>query len=98
MKIKILTLSWCEKCEMLKKQLSIERIKYENVDAEINGKFADSIEDKYMTESYPIILLEDGTKVTVLLNETRLENAKDVIIFDTVEEAIELIKQKLYEV
>ena len=93
MNIRVLTLSWCEKCKELKDRMKSEGIRYEEMDAGINGKYADDVEDKFLVRMYPIIFINLEDRDVVLVKETRLETGENLRTFDTVDDAIEIIKQ-----
>ena len=59
-KVTVLRLSGCIYCEELIRELNIHGIEYTSHDAEEVPDYADWVEDKIGTNTYPIIILEIG--------------------------------------
>ena len=49
--VRLLTLTGCDYCEWLKRELDNEGITYTNIDADMFSDFAESIENHFKTES-----------------------------------------------
>lgn len=79
----------------LKSELSREKIEYVNIDADENSSFADDIEKKFKTKHYPIIFIERNADVITILPETKLETSPILLTFQTIPQAIQLIKQHI---
>lgn len=94
-KIRILTLEYCDACMWLKSELEREKIEYVNIDANSNIDFANDIEKKFQTEFYPIIFMEGETDVITILPATKLEPSPTLLTFQTIPEAINLIKSNI---
>ena len=90
--VRIVTLSDCDYCKWLKSELDAAGISYVNIDADIFSDFADSIEDKLKTESYPMVFIDLGPNVIALVGETDLETNETLRTFDTIPELIGVIK------
>lgn len=91
--IRLLTLSDCDYCMWLKSELDELGITYVNIDANKFSDFADDIEQKFKTESYPIVFIDLGVKVITIVSETELEPSDTLRTFDTIPELIGIIKQ-----
>jgi len=92
-KIRILTLEYCDACNWLKSELKNEKIEFVNIDADQNSDLANSVEEKFKTEHYPIIFLESDKDIITILPETKLEPSPILHTFTTIPQAIELIKK-----
>ena len=90
--VRILTLSDCSYCKWLKSELDAAGISYVNIDADIFSDFADSLENKFGTEHYPMVFIDLGPKVIAILPETNLEISDTLRTFDTIPELIGIIK------
>ena len=64
--VRIVTLGDCDYCIWLKNELDGCGITYINVDAYQFPDFADSIEQKFKTETYPIVFIDLGTSISTL--------------------------------
>lgn len=97
--ITIYTLPYCNYCSLLKGTLDNLEIPYKNIDIEVNPLIGDWLEDTLKTESYPIIYFKkrDGEYIYIL-SDTDLETLKGVRIFNTIEEALEILTQYYYEI
>ena len=91
--VRIMTLEWCDTCTWLKSELDAAGIFYYDIDAEANTEFADSIEDKFKTNKYPIVFLTLPDRVITILSETDLETSPLIRIFDSVPQLVSTIKQ-----
>ena len=91
--VRLLTLEWCDTCMWLKSELDAAGISYVNIDAEQFSDFADEIEDKFKTSTYPIVFLDLGDKVITILPETDLATTDTLRTFDTVPQLVSIIKQ-----
>jgi hypothetical protein len=74
-------------------------IPYTDVDIDVNVLMGDWLEENLKTESYPIIYFKkkDGEYIYIL-SETNLETLNGVRIFNTIEEALEILTQYYYEI
>lgn len=90
--VRILTLSDCDYCIWLKNELDANEISYTNIDAEVFSDFSDEIEEKFKTESYPMVFIDLGSKIIVLVGETNLETSETLRTFDSIPELIGIIK------
>jgi glutaredoxin len=97
--ITIYTLPYCDYCSLLKGTLDKLEIPYTDVDIDVNVLMGDWLEENLKTESYPIIYFKkkDGEYIYIL-SETNLETLNGVRIFNTIEEALEILTQYYYEI
>lgn len=97
--ITIYSLPYCQYCNLLKDTLDKLEIPYTDVDVDVNPLMGDWLEDNLKTESYPIIYFKkrDGEYIYIL-SETNLETLNGVRIFNTIEEALEILGQYYYEI
>jgi glutaredoxin len=97
----VYTLQNCIYCKVLKSKLTEENINYIEItidDGNIGHSMTgDKLEELYKTESYPIIILKNN-EYNVFISKTDLVPRKGIIIFETIEELIIKIKEKLNEV
>ena len=98
-KITVYSLPYCQYCNLLKGTLDKLEIPYTDVDVDLNPIMGDWLEDNLKTESFPIIYFKkrDGEYIYIL-SETNLESLNGVRIFNTIEEAIEILAQYYYEI
>lgn len=104
-RIILYTLENCIYCNVLKGKLNQENIKYLDViidnSSDYNSRLGDTIERFYQTESYPIIEIKTGDLSKILfsfISKTNLVPRENIIIFDTIDELLTKLKQKLNEV
>jgi glutaredoxin len=90
--VRILTLSDCDYCIWLKSELNSCRINYIDIDAEQFSDFSDSIEDKFKTDTYPIVFIDLGPKVVTIVPETSLDTSETLRTFDTIPHLVGIIK------
>ena len=97
--ITIYTLPYCDYCSLLKGTLDKLEIPYTDVDIDVNVLMGDWLEENLKTESYPIIYFKkrDGEYIYIL-SETNLETLNGVRIFNTIEEALEILLEFYYEI
>ena len=97
--ITIYTLPYCDYCNLLKGTLDKLEIPYTDVDIDVNVLMGDWLEENLKTESYPIIYFKkkDGEYIYIL-SDTDLETLNGVRIFNTIEEALEILTQYYYEI
>jgi len=93
--VRLLTLSDCDYCTWLKSELDAEGIAYDNIDVHKFEVFADQIEDKFKTESYPIVFLDLGDKIITIVPETELETSDTLLTFDTIPQLVGIIKKHI---
>lgn len=91
--VRLLTLSDCAYCNWLKSELDAEGIAYDNIDADKFSDFADQVEQKFKTESYPIVFIDLGPKVITIIPETELETSDTLLTFDTIPQLVGIIKK-----
>jgi len=91
--IRLLTLNDCDYCTWLKSELDSCGITYTNIDAEQFSDFADQIEQKFKTESYPIVFIDLGNKIITITPETELETTDTLLTFDTIPQLVNIIKE-----
>lgn len=90
--VRIMTLSDCDYCSWLKSELEGHGISYVNIDADVFNDFSVDIEEKFKTESYPIVFIETGPKVVTIVPETDLDTSETLRTFDTIPELVGIIK------
>ena len=97
--ITVYSLPYCQYCNLLKGTLDKLEIPYTDVNVDLNPIMGDWLEDNLKTESFPIIYFKkrDGEYIYIL-SETNLESLNGVRIFNTIEEAIEILAQYYYEI
>ena len=91
--VRLLTLNDCDYCTWLENELGAEGITYTNIDAEKFSDFADQIEQKFKTESYPIVFIDLGNKIITITPETELETTDTLLTFDTIPQLVNTIKE-----
>ena len=97
--ITIYSLPYCDYCNLLKGTLDKLEIPYTDVDVDMNVLMGDWLEENLKTESYPIIFFRKlPGEYIYILSETNLETLNSVRIFNTIEEAIEILAQYYYEI
>lgn len=97
--ITIYTLPYCDYCSLLKDTLNKLKIPYKDINIDHNPAMGDWLEETLKTESYPIIYFKkrDGEYIYIL-SDTDLETLNGVRIFNTIEEALEILTQYYYEI
>lgn len=97
--ITIYSLPYCDYCNLLKGTLDKLEVPYTDVDVDENVLMGDWLEENLKTESYPIIYFKkrDGEYIYIL-SETNLETLNGVRIFNTIEEALEILLEFYYEI
>ena len=97
--ITVYSLPYCQYCNLLKDTLDKLDIPYTDINIDLNPLIGDHLEDTLKTESYPIIYFKkrEGEYIYIL-SETNLESLNGVRIFNTIEEAIEILAQYYYEI
>ena len=97
--ITVYSLPYCQYCNLLKGTLDKLEIPYTDVDVDTNVLMGDWLEDTLKTESYPIIYFKkrEGEYIYIL-SETNLETLNGVRIFNTIDEALEILLQYYYEI
>jgi len=97
--ITVYSLPYCQYCNLLKGTLDKLEIPYTDVDVDLNPIMGDWLEDNLKTESFPIIYFKkrEGEYIYIL-SETNLETLNGVHIFNTIDEALEILLQYYYEI
>ena len=90
--VRLLTLEGCDYCNWLKSELDGQGISYTNIDARMFSDFSDEVEKKFKTESYPIVFIDLGSKVVIIVPETSLEESDTLRIFNSIPELTGMIK------
>lgn len=97
--ITLYTLSYCNYCQILKKALDKLEIPYSDIDIDSNPDLGDSLEEKFKTEFYPIIYFKKNPgEYIYILSQSDLETLNGVRIFNTIEEALEILLEFYYEI
>ena len=97
--ITIYSLPYCDYCNLLKGTLDKLEIPYTDVDVDMNVLMGDWLEENLKTESYPIIFFRKlPGEYIYILSETDLESLNGIRIFNTIEEALEILTQYYYEI
>ena len=100
-RIILYTLKNCIYCNILKGKLKEENINYTEIiidDGNMGHSMTgDKLEELYKTESYPIVILKNKG-YNVFISKTNLAPQKGVIIFETIDELLIKLKQKLNEI
>jgi glutaredoxin len=91
--IRLLTLSDCDYCMWLKSELDENGITYTNIDADQHPDFTDGIENKFRTDTYPIVFIESNNNIITIVPETKLEASDTLRTFDTIPQLVGIIKQ-----
>jgi glutaredoxin len=77
-KVIVLGLSGCGHCETLINRLKEEKVPFNFLDADKEGKLADKLEALLNTETYPIVILEGLIEKTYLYRVSSINEAKTV--------------------
>ena len=97
--ITVYSLPYCDYCNLLKGTLDKLEIPYTDIDVDTNVLMGYWLENNLKTESYPIIYFRKSPgEYIYILSETNLESLNSVRIFNTIEEAIEILAQYYYEI
>lgn len=97
--ITLYTLPHCNYCQILKGALNKLEIPYTDIDVELNELMGDWLEENLKTESYPIIHYKRTPEEYIyILSQTDLETLNGVRIFNTIEEALEILLEFYYEI
>jgi len=97
--ITLYTLPHCNYCQILKGALDKLEIPYTNIDVEVNELMGDWLEENLKTESYPIIYYKRTPEEYIyILSQTDLETLNGIRIFNTIEEALEILLEFYYEI
>ena len=97
--ITLYTLTHCDYCRTLKWALTDLKIPFQEVDVDINETMGDWIEEHLKTDSYPVIYFKKlPGEYIYILSHTDLEKLNGVRIFNTIEEALEILLQYYYEI
>ena len=91
-KVTLLTLSDCSYCLELKGELDSEGISYEEIDAYKFPGIADDTEEKFQTEYYPIVFIDTGDDIVVLVSETKLQPTSNLRVYNSTYHLVKIIK------
>ena len=91
--VRLLTLSDCDYCIWLKSELDSCGISYVDIDANKFDEFSTSVEKEYKTDTYPIVFIETGKDVVVVVGETELDTTDKLRTFDTIPHLVTIIKK-----
>lgn len=91
--VRLLTLSDCDYCNWLKSELDEEGIIYTNINANEYDDFSTAIEQKFKTDTYPLVFIDLGLTVITIVGETSLETSNTLRTFDTIPQLVGIIKQ-----
>jgi len=93
------TLTDCIYCNSIKQALSHLEIPYREIDVDENEYMGDWIERNLKTESYPVIhFTKKPGEELYILPSSDLENLGGNRIFNTIEEALEILLSYYYEI
>jgi len=90
--VRIVTLGDCDYCIWLKDELDSCGITYINIDANQFSDFADSVEQKFKTDTYPIVFIDLGSTIITIISETSLDITDTLRTFDTIPHLVGIIK------
>ena len=90
--VRLLTLDNCDYCKWLKSELDAEGITYTDIDANIFDDFSTQVENKFKTDSYPIVFIDLGPTIVTILAETSLDTSDTLRTFDTIPHLVGIIK------
>ena len=90
--IRLLTLNDCDYCVWLKSELDSCGITYTNIDVNQFSDFADAIEGRFMTKTYPIVFIDLGDDIVTVVGETELVTSDTLRTFDTIPHLVSIIK------
>jgi glutaredoxin len=97
--ITLYTLTHCDYCRTLKGVLTDLNIPFQEVDIDVNETMGDWIEEHLLTDSYPVIYFKKRPgEYVYILSHTDLETLNSVRIFNTIDEALEILLQYYYEI
>ena len=97
--ITLYTLPYCTYCITLKKALNHLKIPFKEIDVDENEYMGDWIERNLKTESYPVIHFSKRPGEDIyILSQSDLEDLGGVRIFNTIEEALEILLTYYYEI
>ncbi len=91
--VRLLTLSDCDYCIWLKSELDSCGISYVDIDVNKFDEFSTSVEKEYKTDTYPIVFIETGNNVVVIVSETELDTTDKLRTFDTIPHLVTIIKK-----
>ena len=97
--ITLYTLTHCLYCNTLKKALNHLNIPFREIDVDENEYMGDWIERNLKTESYPVIHFTKRPGEDIyILSQSNLEKLGSNRIFNTIEEALEILLKYYYEI
>ena len=93
------TLTHCAYCKTLKTELSNLKIPFKEIDVDENEYMGDWIERNLKTESYPVIhFTKRPGEDLYILPSSDLDKLGGNRIFNTIEEALEILLSYYYEI
>ena len=93
------TLTHCTYCNSLKRALSNLKIPYKEINVDENEYMGDWIERNLKTESYPVIhFTKRPGEDLYILPSSNLDKLGSNRIFNTIEEALEILLSYYYEI
>ena len=93
------TLPYCTYCRTLKQALNNLKIPYKEIDVDENEYMGDWIERNLKTESYPVIHFTKRPGEDVyIFSQSNLDKLGSNRIFNTIEEALEILLSYYYEI
>ena len=93
------TLPYCTYCHTLKQALSNLKIPYKEINVDENEYMGDWIERNLKTESYPVIHFTKRPGEDVyIFSQSNLDKLGSNRIFNTIEEALEILLSYYYEI
>jgi glutaredoxin len=97
--ITLYTLPYCNYCQALKQALKQLNVPFKDIDVDTQYYIGDALEQQLQTESYPIIYCRKTEQEYIyILSQTNLEVLNNIRIFNTIDEALELLLTYYYEI
>ena len=97
--ITLYTLPYCTYCQALKQTLKQLKVPFKDIDVDTQYYIGDALEQQLQTESYPIIHCRKTEQEYIyILSQTNLEVLNNIRIFNTIDEALELLLTYYYEI
>ena len=93
------TLTYCNYCKALKQALNTLKVPFNEIDVDENEYMGDWIEENLKTEEYPVIhFAKQPGEDLYILPSSNLEDLGGNRIFNTIEEALEILLSYYYEI